>query len=460
MGNDAALAHPSPGRKPAPSGSTMLDPQESFAQRLLSGSVKKSYDPVVDLDWDAPLDPDKLFLPGEVISLYGTALWESMTPAERRELSRQELANVLSVGIWFENLLNRLLLRELMNGDPTSHHSHYTLTEMGDETRHMMMFGKLIERIEAQPYWPTPPARLVISSLQLFLRGSMTWVGALVGEEIFDAIQRRTLDDPELQPLVSRAMRVHVTEEARHIGFARDALARRVPTMSQAELAYVRLCVAAAAPLFVHLMTNRHMYIRAGLDGRSARRLARANPNNKRALGIGAANLGAFLDKHGLITPAGKWIWQQQGLWHTDAPRTRLGSIPTPPGLAGLLDAADRAGRVLRRLYPRADDPTIPADHEPSHKYSGPATLEIPGAELQVAVTLKGHIDPIDGRYHWYGRVHGSNPADLPEPGRARVQLTLPGRAPATATLRERDPWGDLRITGIGEPPFPLTPAD
>ncbi|MEV6276940.1 diiron oxygenase [Nocardia sp. NPDC051832] len=289
-------------------------PAESFAQRLLTGSVKKSYDPVVDMDWDAPLDPGKFFLPPELVSLYGTALWESMTPEQRRELSRQELANVLSVGIWFENLLNRLLLRELMTDDPTSRHSHYTLVEMGDECRHMMMFGKLIDRIEARPYWPNLPGRLAISSLQIFLRGSMTWVGALVGEEIFDALQRRTLDDPQLQPLVSRAMRIHVTEEARHIGFARDALARRAPTMSAAEIAYTRLCVAVAAPLFVYLLTNRHMYDRAGLDGRAARRIAAENPYARQALATGAANLGAFLDKQGLIGPVGKWIWRRRGL--------------------------------------------------------------------------------------------------------------------------------------------------
>lgn len=297
MGNEAALL-----------------PQDSFAQRLLIGSVKKSYEPVVDLDWDAPLDPDKLFLPPEVISLYGTALWESMTPAERRELSRQELANVLSVGIWFENLLNRLLLRELMNSDPTSRQSHYTLTEMGDECRHMMMFGKVIDRIEARPYWPNAGGRVLISSLQIFLRGSMVWVGALVGEEIFDAVQRRTIDDPELQPLVARAMRIHVTEEARHIGFARDALARRRGTMSRPELAYTRLCVAVAAPLFVYLLTNRYMYERAGLDGRAARRIARENPYAKKTLGAGAANLAAFLDKQGLIGPIGKMIWRRRGL--------------------------------------------------------------------------------------------------------------------------------------------------
>ena len=46
--------------------------REEFAERLLKGSVKKSYAPVVDIDWDAPLDPDKFFLPPKTVSLYGT----------------------------------------------------------------------------------------------------------------------------------------------------------------------------------------------------------------------------------------------------------------------------------------------------------------------------------------------------------------------------------------------------
>lgn len=288
--------------------------REAMAQRLLLGSAKRSYDPVVDIDWDAPLDPEKFFLPPQVVSLYGTDLWEGMTPAQRRELSRQELANVLSTGIWFENLLNRLLLRELMAGDPTARLSHYTLTEMGDECRHMLMFGKVIDHVEARPYWPTRSGRFLIGLLPLFLRGAMVWVAALVGEEIFDALQRRTLDDPQLQPLVSRTMRIHVTEEARHIGFARDALARRAHGMSRAERAYARACVAVAGPLFASLMTNRHMYIRAGLDGREAKRQARANPHAAATLRMGASGLAAFLDSVGLMGPAGARLWRRRGL--------------------------------------------------------------------------------------------------------------------------------------------------
>jgi hypothetical protein len=77
--------------------------------------------------------------------------------------------------------------------------------------------------------------------------------------------------------------------------------------------------------------------------------------------------------------------------------------------------------------------------------------LDVPGAEIPVTVALRGHCDPIDGRYHWYGRVAG---AGLPDPGRGEVRLVLPDGSRATGRLPERDPWGNLRIVGIGAPPF------
>ncbi|MEV0246768.1 DUF4873 domain-containing protein [Nocardia sp. NPDC050712] len=109
--------------------------------------------------------------------------------------------------------------------------------------------------------------------------------------------------------------------------------------------------------------------------------------------------------------------------------------------------------RALRRPDPHHYDLTVPADREPPHDYSGPAMLDAPGVLLPVQVTLSGHPDPIDGQFHWYGRISAT--PDLPDPGRATVTLTLPGHHPATGRLQERDPWGNLRITGTGTPPFP-----
>lgn len=78
-------------------------------------------------------------------------MWDAMSEAQRIELSRQESANILSVGIWFENILNQALLRALLHNDPSSLHTRYMLTEMGDECRHMTMFGRAIEQMGAKP---------------------------------------------------------------------------------------------------------------------------------------------------------------------------------------------------------------------------------------------------------------------------------------------------------------------
>src|ERR1700730_3151633 len=141
--------------------------REDFSERLLKGSVKKSDAPVVDIDWDAPLDPDKFYLPPRTVSLYGTQIWDEMTRAQRIELSRQELVNTLSAGIWFEKIPNQALLRKLMHTDPTSRASHYALTELGDEPRHMVMFGKAIERVGAKPVRPRLYPRIIINTLPL-----------------------------------------------------------------------------------------------------------------------------------------------------------------------------------------------------------------------------------------------------------------------------------------------------
>lgn len=101
---------------------------------------------MVDLDWDAPLDPDKYYLPPKVVSLYGTEVWNRMSRAEQIELSRHEMVNLLSTGIWFENMLNQGLLRVMMHANPVSSETLYSLAEIGDETRHMTMFAKAIEK--------------------------------------------------------------------------------------------------------------------------------------------------------------------------------------------------------------------------------------------------------------------------------------------------------------------------
>jgi P-aminobenzoate N-oxygenase AurF len=285
--------------------------REEFSERLLKGSVKKSYAPVVDIDWDAPLDPDKFYLPPKTVSLYGTPLWDAMTREQQIELSRQELVNTLSAGIWFENMLNQALLRKMMHQDPTTRATHYELTELGDETRHMIMFGKAIERVGAKPVRPRRYQRIIINALPLAFRGSLLWVAALIGEEIFDSLQRQMMADDDLQPMVQRLMRIHVTEEARHIQFARDGLRKRVPHMRRLNKLWVANLNGVGGLFFQYLFSNPVPYRRAGLDPRQARRMARKSPHRHEVQVLGFAPLAAFLEEVGLMGPIARRMWKR-----------------------------------------------------------------------------------------------------------------------------------------------------
>lgn len=409
-------------------GSSNAARRDAFSERLLKGSVRKSYAPVVDIDWQAPIDPDKFFLPPRVVSLYGTPLWDSMSREEQIELSRQELANTLSAGIWFENILNQALLRKMMHQDPTSTSTHYELTELGDETRHMVMFGKAIDKIGAKPVRPRLYQRMIINTLPFFFRGSVLWVAALVGEEIFDSLQRQMMDDPELQPMVQRLMRIHVTEEARHIQFARDGLRQRTPSMRWYTRAWVANLNGVGGYFFRYLFTNKVQYARVGLDARAARRIARASAHRREVQVSGFAPLAAFLEEVGLMGRIGRRMWRRSGFL----------PAKTPPLTAA---ASGSAASVETELTEEVFD--------------GFAILDNGEGDRRVHVRLTGHLDPIDGKYHWRGTILDA-PATV---AAGPVRLTI-GTRTVDARITERTSQGTHSIAGIGEPPFALESVD
>ncbi|BBX06618.1 AurF N-oxygenase family protein [Mycolicibacterium aichiense] len=283
--------------------------REEFSARLLNGSARKSYAPVVDIDWDSPVVPDTFFLPPRMVSLYGTQMWQEMSREQQIELSRQEFINLLSAGVWFENILNQALLRGLMHADVTAASTHYSLTELGDETRHMVMFGRAIAAVHGKPFQPSRIQRMTINLLPLVFQKTVLWIAALVGEEIFDALQREILDDPDIQPIVRRVMRIHVTEEARHIQFARDGARRDVPTMKRRNRFLLATIHGAGGPFYRYLFTNRAVYRRVGLDGHEGRRQARANPYFHDTTRTGFAPLAAFLEEIGLMNRISRRMW-------------------------------------------------------------------------------------------------------------------------------------------------------
>jgi hypothetical protein len=88
-----------------------------------------------------------------------------------------------------------------------------------------------------------------------------------------------------------------------------------------------------------------------------------------------------------------------------------------------------------------------------SDVYDGPATVRLGSDERTVRVRLAGHVDPIDGRYHWQGTVFDELPGDLRLP--QQIIVTVDDHE-AQARIVERPPQGGYSVAGVGAPPFAL----
>jgi hypothetical protein len=118
--------------------------------------------------------------------------------------------------------------------------------------------------------------------------------------------------------------------------------------------------------------------------------------------------------------------------------------------------------RLTRRRHGRRrprPEPWVP-EHE-DDGYEGPAQLHVDDRTIDVEVVLGGHLEPLDGQFHWYGRVVRDDAVDAVKQGGATtVELSIGEGTPAAGRLEEHDAWGNVRITGLGAPPFEREPVD
>jgi hypothetical protein len=298
---------------------TTVNPPERdrTATRLLRSSAEHSYDPVIEIDWEAPLAPDLYYVPPHRSSLYGTALWDSLTDSQRITLTRHEVASIAGLGIWFETILMQLLLRGYDRQDPTAAHAQYALTEVADECRHSVMFGRMIAKLDTPVYRPAGVDEALGRWIAATATGPRMFAAILICEEILDALQREAMADERVQPLVRMVSRIHVVEEARHVRYAREELARQVRVAGRGRLAFDRMVIGRAAYLCGTRLIHPGVYRSVGIDPEVGRRAARANPHFRETLRWAGERVVAYLDDLDLIAGPAVTLWRRSGLLPT-----------------------------------------------------------------------------------------------------------------------------------------------
>jgi hypothetical protein len=112
-------------------------------------------------------------------------------------------------------------------------------------------------------------------------------------------------------------MRIHVTEEARHLSFARGYLRTNVPKLP----AWRRRAMAMQAPLIlateasVMLRPPRHLVRTYGVPDAVLREAYGPGSQNRQDAKDSLRKVRNLLVELGLVPPAAKRLWQRLGIW-------------------------------------------------------------------------------------------------------------------------------------------------
>ncbi|HEY2042126.1 MAG TPA: diiron oxygenase [Jatrophihabitans sp.] len=275
--------------------------RQTTATRLLLSSIDNSYDPIVDVDWAEDPIAGMPYLPLHRVSLYGTELWERLTPEQRIELSKHEIGSAMQVGLWFEMILMQMLIRYAYDLDPRTAHAQYALTEVGDETRHSIMFARAADKMKIPNYAPPRAIHQLARLYKTIGHGPSMFAPVLVAEEILDRIQREIMDDDNVQPLIRTTSRIHVIEESRHVRYAREELVRMWDECGPAARQYHRAITAVVSYIVVDSITSPQVYRAVGIEPSEGRAAALANPHHQKTRRWALGKIMPFLAEVGIV---------------------------------------------------------------------------------------------------------------------------------------------------------------
>jgi hypothetical protein len=291
--------------------------------RLSRLSVTKHYDAYADVPWDehsSRIDSaDPIWELDWVHHLGGTEWYKSQRPEMRSRIGLHLVVCAMQTGVHFENVLTRGLLEFASHLPNHAPEFRYAYHEAIEESHHSLMFREFVNRSALDP-GPLSPfvragGRRVVRMARRF--PELFFLFVLGGEDPIDHVQRTMLRSERMvHPLLRRIMQIHITEEARHLCFARAYLRERVPLLGPVR----RRVLSVAAPLVLGKMARRMLDLPPAvaqtyrIPNAVIDEAYRKNPEHRAEVRQSLAKVRALCAELDLMTRPAMPVWRALGI--------------------------------------------------------------------------------------------------------------------------------------------------
>src|SRR5436853_5372709 len=202
---------------------------------LYDKGKKQQWDAAERIDWSLDLDPENpQELDDRMIPIYGSPIWDRLTPTERVKLRHHQQAQSLSQFMHGEQGALMAAAR-IVQTVPELDAKFYAATQVMDEARHVEAYSRLLHEKFELAYPITPGLKALLEDGLTDSRWDMTYLTMQILIEGLALAAFQRIRDQARNPLAAAVNAYVMQDEARHVAFGRLALRDFYPQLSDAE---------------------------------------------------------------------------------------------------------------------------------------------------------------------------------------------------------------------------------
>jgi hypothetical protein len=233
--------------------------------RLYENAKRDQWNATSRLDWSVDVDPEAGLVPDAGIGIYGTAIWDRLTPRQIERLRHEAITWQLCQFLHGEQGA-LLATAQIVDSVPWFEGKQYGATQVMDEARHVEVYRRFVQEKLEHEYPVNPELKKLLDQILSDSRWDMKFLGMQIIVEGLALAAFGTIRDTATNSLLRDLTAAVMEDESRHVAFGVLSLREFCEDLSAAERAEREDFVYEACVLMRDRIANREVWEAMGLD--------------------------------------------------------------------------------------------------------------------------------------------------------------------------------------------------
>ena len=187
-------------------------------RNLYEKAKREQWNATTQLSWSTDVDPEAEHVPDVQIPVYGTHIWDKLTPGEIKKLRRESLAWTLSQFMHGEQGA-LLATAQIVDATPSFDAKLYGSSQVMDEARHVEVYARYLREKLTRQYPVNRHLRTLLDQILTDSRWDMKYLGMQILVEGLAMAAFGLMEKFSNEPLLKTMTQYIMRDESRHVAF-------------------------------------------------------------------------------------------------------------------------------------------------------------------------------------------------------------------------------------------------